>query len=581
MNPIRFIITLLLTLSISIVHGQKVGINIDDPVVELDIRTLSPMDGSEISLGNSDRSHYLGLFSGRSAVPFPILYWMPSDALLFGTFDPDTSISINPLMGILPDGKVGIGTTDPKVMLDVGDIARVGGATWPATGAGLEIAYNDALERGYLQVYNRDSARWGQLYLGEGNVGIRTVNPQYPLDITGNLNVSQKGFFGQVGIGTTDPDAKLEVTDIIRTSGNTWPSSGEGMELAYSTALDLGYIQVYDRDGASWGDLYLGNGNVGIGTTSPLSRLHVQGDENNGSNAVLKVTNVDGIFTHTLLTDGNEIDAISSSLSIQDNSSNHLQLVRGGGSVGLGGQATSLRRLTVYGGRITAGDLANNTATFSVLDTSSGINELVFDGNNIESIDNLLQINRYSAQDISMAIGGGTVGIGGNPSGISRVRIQGTDSDGTNGVLQLVSGSETLVVDGDEMDATGAGADALYLNANSGKPVTINTSTIASGYALNIGGKAIAEEMRVQLIGDWPDYVFEEEYDLPTIKETAAFIEKNKHLPGIPSASEVSDEGILLGEMQTRMMEKIEELTLYIIQLESRIDELESSKNKQ
>ena len=106
------------------------------------------------------------------------------------------------------------------------------------------------------------------------------------------------------------------------------------------------------------------------------------------------------------------------------------------------------------------------------------------------------------------------------------------------------------------------------------------TATVADGYLLNVEGKIIAEEVKVQLTGNWPDYVFEDNYELMPISELEYNIAKNKHLPGIPSAEQVENGGLSLGEMQTMMMEKIEELTLYIIQQNKRIEQLETNQSK-
>jgi hypothetical protein len=69
--------------------------------------------------------------------------------------------------------------------------------------------------------------------------------------------------------------------------------------------------------------------------------------------------------------------------------------------------------------------------------------------------------------------------------------------------------------------------------------------------------------------------VFEENYRKPGLEELRTFIAENKHLPNIPSASEVEKKGIEVGDMQRRLTEKVEELTLYILELESRIKKLE------
>ena len=67
---------------------------------------------------------------------------------------------------------------------------------------------------------------------------------------------------------------------------------------------------------------------------------------------------------------------------------------------------------------------------------------------------------------------------------------------------------------------------------------------------------------------NWPDFVFADEYQLPSLSEVEKSIQLNKHLPGIPSAKEIHEEGINVGEMQKLMMQKIEELTLYVIDLQ-------------
>lgn len=94
-----------------------------------------------------------------------------------------------------------------------------------------------------------------------------------------------------------------------------------------------------------------------------------------------------------------------------------------------------------------------------------------------------------------------------------------------------------------------------------------DASEIPAGYLLAVGGSVISEEVRVDLMGSWPDYVFQDDYELRSIEELEQSIREKGHLPGIPSAYEVENDGLHLGDMQKRMMEKIEELSLYIIQL--------------
>lgn len=105
--------------------------------------------------------------------------------------------------------------------------------------------------------------------------------------------------------------------------------------------------------------------------------------------------------------------------------------------------------------------------------------------------------------------------------------------------------------------------------------VRIGANSSATGYKLSVDGKIMGEELRIMNSASWPDYVFHEDYDLMSLEEVENEIKRLGHLPGVPSAEEVEEKGIEVGEMQKRMMEKIEELTLYILDQEKRITSLE------
>lgn len=100
----------------------------------------------------------------------------------------------------------------------------------------------------------------------------------------------------------------------------------------------------------------------------------------------------------------------------------------------------------------------------------------------------------------------------------------------------------------------------------------VNIST----YSLFVKGGILAEEVRVALPSTWADYVFASDYNLKPLSEVEAYIAKNKHLPNVPSAAQVKDEGINIAEMAKIQQEKIEELTLYIIAQNKRIEALEA-----
>jgi hypothetical protein len=94
---------------------------------------------------------------------------------------------------------------------------------------------------------------------------------------------------------------------------------------------------------------------------------------------------------------------------------------------------------------------------------------------------------------------------------------------------------------------------------------------------LSVNGKIHAKEVKVDLTG-WPDYVFKKEYKLPTLTEVEKHIKKEGHLKDIPSEKEALKNGIHLGKMNAKLLQKIEELTLYTIQQQKAIEE-EKKKN--
>lgn len=105
--------------------------------------------------------------------------------------------------------------------------------------------------------------------------------------------------------------------------------------------------------------------------------------------------------------------------------------------------------------------------------------------------------------------------------------------------------------------------------------VGVGTPTPDSKLAVN--GQIHAKEVKVDLIG-WPDYVFESNYNLPTLKEVEKHIAENGRLINIPSAIDVEKNGAKLGEMNKLLLEKVEELTLYIIQLNKDVQQLKNNK---
>jgi hypothetical protein len=106
--------------------------------------------------------------------------------------------------------------------------------------------------------------------------------------------------------------------------------------------------------------------------------------------------------------------------------------------------------------------------------------------------------------------------------------------------------------------------------------------TLPAGYTMAVGGGVITEKVRVATTGTtfWADFVFDKDYKLRTLSEVAQYIKLNKHLPDVPSTADVTKDGIDLAQTQAILLQKVEELTLYVIEQNKKIERLEKKVKK-
>lgn len=118
--------------------------------------------------------------------------------------------------------------------------------------------------------------------------------------------------------------------------------------------------------------------------------------------------------------------------------------------------------------------------------------------------------------------------------------------------------------------------NGLYFNSGNVAIGTTETTVDGTTYQLAVNGKISTKEINVT-VNNWPDYVFAPDYSLESLESVEEFIQFNHHLPGVPSAAVVEEKGAQLGEMNTILLRKIEELTLHLIEMNKEVGSLKAS----
>ena len=482
---------------------------------------------------------------------------------------------------------VGIGTNSPEAKLD---ISRTGNGTnilrlsterpWVFRQTGVGAQANLTLQstvnsKRFILLSPDSSNRAAEFHVHDvasnvllvpdgGEVGIALVpngDPKARLHVGHNSSTG----WPQLRLTETEYDfARLKMENTAD-PGTYWDIAGRSDSVASN-----GRLNFYYKSPGGTGDrmTITGDGRVGIGTTNPTEKLHVTG--------AIRVADLAGSGDRNVIVDPNgkfKIGTLGAGDSDWTETTNYVY--NNTHDIGIGTNSPGAR-LHIMGA--TSGGAIRMTFPGSPPFFNDNYH-MSLDADQINvtgNIFNTLKIMDTSSGDIKMVGGGGNVGVGLGVGDVPdcKLTIKGPDNNGTVAPLRIgTSGSEKMLIDGNEIDVFNS-THGLRINHNSELPVTIGTHQAATGYMLSVAGKIIGEEVRVQLEGSWPDYVFADDYKLTPLDQLEEEIKSVGHLPGIPSAQEVEEEGIALGEMQRKMMEKIEELTLYVIEQQKVIEDL-------
>lgn len=132
------------------------------------------------------------------------------------------------------------------------------------------------------------------------------------------------------------------------------------------------------------------------------------------------------------------------------------------------------------------------------------------------------------------------------------------------------------MVEGSQMTVAGA----VHIGPSDTQPTTFDYSDELDNYLLWVENGIVSEDFAIANVDNWSDHVFDEDYDLMSLENVAEHIEASGHLPGVPSASEVAENGYTVHGMTRILLEKIEELTLHTIEQDSAIRELRTELNQ-